>query len=299
MNSSRLKKNKTCCFVILLINAILSYPSYSYSQELAQTPDVIDKINQLKAERVRLLSEIERIDEQIKEFSNTRVENSNEGFSGFIKNDKKIEIKESPDLKSKTIEIIPAKLSPKIIIKNMVKDFYLIDYNGKVGWVREIYVFADSKEAYAYFGCLKKKGVDDEVTRFKNEKKDMIVQYVKVEDIDSANGVDVKFGFYYLNESKNVKYFRFYVTPYNAVGDKVSSSIGNLVQATLSITGPIKASDNLIEPLWEAVWYNSQVRCIKLNKVEIIYTDQTTKSYDKNLNIVSSEYFDNDCRLEE
>ena len=64
-----------------------------------------------------------------------------------------------------------------------------------------------------------------------------------VDKIDSAGGVSIYV--YWRNESdKEIKYLRFYVTPYNAVGDRVNSEIGNKSTTQCYITGPLPKSSS-------------------------------------------------------
>lgn len=68
---------------------------------------------------------------------------------------------------------------------------------------------------------------------------------VVVDDINSADGVSIQI--LWRNESdKDIKYLRFSVTPYNAVGDKVSSSIGGRSTISCKITGPLPPSASLV-----------------------------------------------------
>ena len=85
---------------------------------------------------------------------------------------------------------------------------------------------------------------------------------VIVEDIDYLGGIDVRI--FWRNQSKkDIKYITFTVQPYNRVGDRVSSSIGDKVTAYLEVTGPIKPfSENNIgysyikssRGNWEIIW---------------------------------------------
>ena len=69
---------------------------------------------------------------------------------------------------------------------------------------------------------------------------------VVVDEINSANGVSIKI--FWRNESnKDIKYLIFSVTPYNAVGDKVSSSIGGKTTVNCKITGPLPPSATLVD----------------------------------------------------
>ena len=69
---------------------------------------------------------------------------------------------------------------------------------------------------------------------------------VEIDEINSADGVSIRV--LWRNESdKDIKYLTFSLTPYNAVGDIVSSSIGGTTTANCRITGPLPTSSTQID----------------------------------------------------
>jgi outer membrane murein-binding lipoprotein Lpp len=92
---------------------------------------------------------------------------------------------------------------------------------------------------------------------------------------NSAGGVD----FYVIwknNSDQVIKYIVFEVQPYNAVGDVVSSEIGNRSTYRGQSTGPFKKGQgNDGNSYWENAWYNNTIKTVKLNRVEIEYMDGT------------------------
>jgi len=97
---------------------------------------------------------------------------------------------------------------------------------------------------------------------------------------NSAGGVDVHITF--VNKSdRTFKYVTFGVTPYNAVGDRVSSEIGDKSFARLLDTGPYKPGHGCPSwRYWDCIWYNPSIRSIKLNTVEIDYMDGTHEEFE-------------------
>ena len=106
-----------------------------------------------------------------------------------------------------------------------------------------------------------------------------ILLYLKeVSNPDSAGGVDIKIGFQNLSK-QNIKYVKFGVLPYNAVGDVVASEIGGKTLAILNFTGPLPY-DEYKYSRWENVWYNNSIRCIEIVKVDISYMDGSETSFE-------------------
>lgn len=122
-----------------------------------------------------------------------------------------------------------------------------------------------------------------EAARTAEEKVHGLIQIheLKVNDINSVGGVDVKIAFTNCSD-KTIKYITFTVEPYNAVGDKVKCEITKDDTALLQVTGPIEAGEGSEYEYgewwgahyWNAVWYNSTIKTIKLTGIEIQYTDK-------------------------
>lgn len=129
----------------------------------------------------------------------------------------------------------------------------------------------------------------------KNNVKDFLKIYgIRVSGRDSVGGIDVDIG-WENTSSKTIKYIHFFIEPYNAVGDKVRCEIWNQSLAHLSSTGPHETGYNsyfIVDYLdngspvwwgmsWENVWYNSDIRNLKIIEVRIEYMDGTELTIDK------------------
>lgn len=110
-----------------------------------------------------------------------------------------------------------------------------------------------------------------------------------VDDINSADGVSIQI--LWRNESnKDIKYLTFSVTPYNAVGDKVSSSIGGKTTVNCKITGPLPTSSTQIDirHLDNCFYYYSPV-----DSWEYVSPYNGTYSYSYYKYTDTWQYFDN------
>lgn len=112
----------------------------------------------------------------------------------------------------------------------------------------------------------------------------------KIEEINSADGVDISVTWQYLDNSKDIKYLYFTFLPYNCVGDPISGRYDNGSKRG-KITGPISSSDERQKSYWETMWYNNTVCAIKITKVEVEYMDGSKYTYVKELPKISSPHF--------
>jgi len=94
---------------------------------------------------------------------------------------------------------------------------------------------------------------------------------------NSVGGVDVYLDILNLS-SKTIKYLKYRVVPFNAVGDSQRGSIRRYSTAKLNDTGPY-APMSRIPGRWGTVWYNNTIRCIVVTRVEITYMDGSKRTF--------------------
>ena len=94
---------------------------------------------------------------------------------------------------------------------------------------------------------------------------------------NSADGVDLHIN-WYSEDTKEIKYIYFYVTPYNRVNDKQTCEIRDYSTHGCYVTGPFSygASDY---SYWDCIWYNSDIDHVELDKIVIQYMDGTSEYY--------------------
>ena len=109
---------------------------------------------------------------------------------------------------------------------------------------------------------------------------------------------------------KTIKYISMTFSIYNTIGDEVYDSkwggefILNSIgfnDFTGKVTGPLKNGDKVDWWKWDNAWYNSDIHCLKLRKVNVEYIDggeetfkgeNITKLYaPKNLRIKGAKYW--------
>ncbi len=145
-------------------------------------------------------------------------------------------------------------------------------------------VFANWRNTYEYF---RGKGATTPLTVFG----------IISSGPNSVGGVEVSIAFANRDSVRTLKYIHFTVTPYNAVGDAVASSIGRESTQRLSVTGPIAPRSKVEERHWAPVWYNSTVTCLLLNRVDVEYMDGSKYSYVRELPSVLSPAMRNSCAV--
>jgi hypothetical protein len=124
--------------------------------------------------------------------------------------------------------------------------------------------------------------------------------YIKefgISEVNSAGGVEPYATFVNPNSNLVIKYIRLRVTPYNAVGDVISSTIGDQGTAGMYMTGPLAQTDGEKRTGWEPIWYNHSATCLKIQSVQIEFVGGKTLSFaGKTLRAALSPELKNDCR---
>ena len=119
-----------------------------------------------------------------------------------------------------------------------------------------------------------------------------------IDSVNSAGGVEPYFVFFNPNPNAAIKYLLVDLTLYNAVGHRVSSSIGRENTARVRFTGPLTHADGEKQTYWKPVWYNSTGRCIRVESVAVTFMDGKTSTFaGKALKSALAPDLANDCKV--
>lgn len=142
-------------------------------------------------------------------------------------------------------------------------------------------------------GCATAPSADLE--RAKIEGLPIIVTSVRPSLPNSAGGVDVHIRFVNTS-SETIKYARFTVEPYNAVGDIAPSQIGRRTSVQLRETGPIHPGQANGTGYWRNTWYNPSIRCVIITGIEVTYMDDRWNGFvGTDISKVLSSEISNSC----
>ena len=119
-----------------------------------------------------------------------------------------------------------------------------------------------------------------------------------IDKIDSAGGVEVYFLLVNPNTTSAIKYLTLKVTPFNAVGDVITSEIGNQSTASLGFTGPLANEDGEKSSRWGPVWYNTTTKCIKIESIHVTFLNGESLAFtDQSVKSALAEGLSNDCKI--
>jgi len=205
-----------------------------------------------------------------------------------------VSLREIPNTSSKVIFVLTEDKRGTVVDYNNLHFKVCID--SICGYVDEKSIFP-SVELINFIKEYRK--VKKEVDEVVLVKKRISINYVNIIDINSLGGVNFGISWRYFDKSKVIKYIYFTVVPFNAVGDRQSGEIGGHSTFTGQVTGPIHGSFNFESSVWKNAWYNNSIRCIKLTKVRVEYTDGSTYTYLNELPKILDTNFSNNCDYKE
>ena len=100
--------------------------------------------------------------------------------------------------------------------------------------------------------------------------------FIEGPDVVGHIGVELSIRFI---SGKVVKYVAVYLEPFNAVGDIVRCTVDGHSEHKLTVTGPFLPGQSW-EGYGEGMWYNNTIVNARINKVHVVYMDETEEMYD-------------------
>ena len=112
-------------------------------------------------------------------------------------------------------------------------------------------------------------------THKKDMRKLLDLDVFMIDRVNSAGGIEMRFGA--TNKStKEIKYVRFYVQLFNAVGDRIEDEITDKNEVYVEIVGPAKYNQSI--EFDDIIGYNDTCDRIEIDNITIVYMDGTTYS---------------------
>jgi hypothetical protein len=107
----------------------------------------------------------------------------------------------------------------------------------------------------------------------------VIITSFGIDEVNAVGGVEPYFYVRNPGATSAIKYVVVTMVPYNAVGDRVRSSIGGEVAQHLRFTGPVNPGDEPQKAGYDPAWYNATVTCVKISEVTATWMSGRTATY--------------------
>lgn len=172
---------------------------------------------------------------------------------------------------------------------NTTLGHYKVEHEGEIGYIPETSVFKIDEENRK--GILRWK---EERERLREEGLELLVSFTNTR-LNSADGLSFIVKLFNNSEKRTIKYVRFYLAPFNAVGDMVRGTVEGESEKTVRGVGPINPKNDALYE-FDNVWYNSTIKCVELRRIDVDYTDGHSFTYINDLAKVIKDKEDVDMR---
>jgi len=103
----------------------------------------------------------------------------------------------------------------------------------------------------------------------------LVITRISASSPNSAGGIDVDVDAVNVSD-RTIKYIRYTVELYNAVGDVVADEITGSSTRRLLDTGPYRPGDSAAWGSWPTVFYNYAGRCVIVLSMSVTFADDST-----------------------
>lgn len=103
----------------------------------------------------------------------------------------------------------------------------------------------------------------------------LVITRISASYPNSAGGIDVDVDAVNVS-NRTIKYIRYTVELYNAVGDVVTDEISGSSTRRLLDTGPYRPGDSTAWGYWPTVFYNYAGRCVIVLSMSVTFADDST-----------------------
>ena len=282
--------------ILLLLQA-----SDTYAQ---QSIDEIEKaIDTLKATRSELATELKNIDQQIGRLESRLQEHAMKeltGAKGVVVTNMDASLRDEPMPGGTVIRTIPQSTIVEVLDYN--GEYWQVRYENVEGWVMRVFVnegegAASIKEEASARGALLVE-LDDarQVWQKEREGKPFLITDFDLQT-NTAGGISIQYAFEHLDSTRTVREVVFSITPYNGEGAVERGKNSGVSTRRLRRFGPVSVYDGTQRFLFENVWYNENIECAELKRIDIAYSDGTRTSFSRDINNVLTSDILNSCQI--
>ena len=282
----------------------LSVPGFAQDtvDDISQLQSRIDSLTSIKSTLIKQLDEV-----------TTQLDASEEAL-----NVKQFEALEDPELVLTTNMEASLRThpSPGARIVRMVSEktplaaldyegaYWKVRFQGHEGWVMRLFVDENEKAIAFKKKLTKATKVQSTSTkaweRTPNRSaervgKDMLITSFGMYPPNSAGGVSVHYAFEHLDSTRTIRQITFSITPYNAAGLVEKGNNSRVSTKRIRRFGPIGIHDGEREFQFENVWYNENIQCIQIDRIDVVYTDGSRASHTQTVPELLARNLTNDC----
>ncbi len=294
----------------LVLGLIVVLVARAASAQLApESPDsasaLAARIDSLQQQRVGLQAALREVEAQLQEAGAAlrRLEFRQHGASEVVLlTNMEASMRVQPSPGARVVQLLPEG-TPLAGI-DFDGAYWKVRHDGLEGWVMRVFVDegADAeafKRMVAENGRLTADGQGDRWDwRSEREGKTLLVTDLGVHPPNSAGGISVFYAVAHLDSASTLRDIALRVTPYDAAGKRQTGRNSGVSTRQLRRFGPLSVGDGVRQFDFENVWYNEDIVCVVVERIDVTYTDGRRASFVRNVADALSRRIDNDCAVE-
>lgn len=206
----------------------------------------------------------------------------------------------SPD--GRVVRLLPA--NTPLVAADYDGAYWKVRFEGIEGWVMRLFVdegegatALKEKLTVRHQAAASTSAVEDLQLAAERAGKDFLVTDFGVNPPNSAGGISLYYAFEHLDSTRSVREVTFSITPYDGDGLKARGLNSGTSTKRLRRFGPISVHDGKKEYLFDNVWYNRNIACAEINRIDIVYTDGSRASHRQDIDQVLAGKIKNNCTV--
>ena len=264
------------------------------------------RIDSLSAVRAGLQQRLDEIDTRIEA---TREEVHRRQFEALeqtelvLVTNMEASLRAQPSPGARVVRMVPAKTMLAAV--DYRGDYWKVRYQGLEAWVMRLFV-DEGEEARAFKEKLARSNEDERPSdrrriagtrHAERAGKSLLITALGVHPPNSAGGVSIYYAFEHLDSTRAIREITFTVTPYNASGDVERGKNSGVSSRRLRRFGPISVRDGEQQYQFDNVWYNERIRCVRIDRIDIVYTNGMRASHIRSIDDLLASGLTNDCTV--
>ncbi len=211
-------------------------------------------------------------------------------------------LRSRPSPEGRVVHILPEKTL--LVAEDYNGVYWKVKFNGIEGWVMRLFVdegpgAENMKQKMQASHAMEQVNPQLGANRLIEERmgKAFLITDFGIHPPNTAGGVSIYYAFEHLDSTRTVREVTFSITPFNTEGLVEKGIHSGASTKRLRRFGPISVQDGERQYHFENVWYNSNIRCAQLDRVDIVYTDGSRKSHRQDIDNILLQAIENDCTV--
>ena len=280
---------------------IFLHTHVTYAQE--NINDIEQAIDSLKATRSSLARQMKHLDKEINALEFRLQEHATKeltGARGVVMTNMDASLRDEPTPGATVIRTIPQNTVVEALDYNGA--YWKVRYDNAEGWIMRVFVNegegATAIKEEASISVALRDGLD---TARKNWAQERDGKPFLITDFDlhtnTAGGISIQYAFEHLDSTRTIREVVFSITPYNSEGGVERGKNSGVSTRRLRRFGPVSVYDGTQRFQFDNVWYNENIECAELKRIDIAYSDGTRSSFARDINTILTNDILNSCQI--